>query len=238
MNTILKSWEQDGKCSIEKAPSVIIIGAGKFGKKATERLYKRYPTARFIIVDIRNDAFSFNISQYVNIETVVYDGVKYLIENQINPYSWIVPAIPLHLAFLWLHDIMMARRIELRPYPLPESLIKCLPNVFIYKDNCVFTSYATFVCPDTCSEPQDICTYTKKPRNPNLFDLIAASIPEGFFGLVFRSYQLAPGVGGYPAHHLYRARKWLESIHTGCRLIVATACRCHGIVHGAQIESV
>ena len=83
-----------------------------------------------------------------------------------------------------------------------------------------------------CPEPAEICTFTGRPRGGTLFRDLAARTWPGFVMLVLRSRQLAPGLGGYRGRELLG----LEDLarESAGPLLVATACRCHGVLHGLR----
>ena len=71
-----------------------------------------------------------------------------------------------------------------------------------------------------------------EPRKVSLCDELAALSLPGFAINVVASRQLAPGVGGYPPRALLALARDLAG--QGGRTLIATACRCHGVVHGLQ----
>ncbi|SFM40487.1 hypothetical protein [Thermodesulforhabdus norvegica] len=238
MDTILRLWEQENIDSLEGASGVVLIGAGQFGRKALKRLFKKHPSLSFTVVDARKEAIDLARREKVNFTGFAGDGIDYLVENPPDEGAWIIPAVPIHLAYLWLSRVLALSGFRIGPCPVPEELSRRLPNPFHHDADCIFASNATFLCPDHCSEPDGICTYTKEPRKPDLFSLIADSIPTGWAGAVVRSFQLAPGIGGYPAKHLRLLEEWAKKLPAGRALIIATACRCHGVVHAGRILQV
>jgi hypothetical protein len=93
----------------------------------------------------------------------------------------------------------------------------------------LYLSRARHLCPDDCTEP-DICPVTGEERRQPLFeDLAAASRPSRPI-LVVSSRQLAPGVGGFSPGDLWHLAKAVDQARGP--VLVATACRCHGVVHG------
>jgi hypothetical protein len=104
-----------------------------------------------------------------------------------------------------------------------------IPNPYLAPSGSLCASFATFICPDTCNEPDDICTHTKGPRPGNLFDELARIQAPNFDVLVIRSWQLAPGVGGYTGASVGKVRERIEQSEEG-RYLIATSCRCHGVI--------
>ncbi|MFW5854418.1 MAG: potassium transporter, partial [Thermodesulfobacteriota bacterium] len=75
-----------------------------------------------------------------------------------------------------------------------------------------------------------ICTATGEPRKPNLFDVLRNTPFPEFHSRVIRSRQLGPGVGGYRPRQLFDLLDQLDQIKGD--VLVATACRCHGVLTG------
>jgi hypothetical protein len=106
-----------------------------------------------------------------------------------------------------------------------------LPNPMQGADNTLYVSNANFFCPATCSEPDDVCTATKKPRKQDMFKTLANVAVGDFCPVVVQSHQLGPGIGGFRPDQLFSALNQVVR-HKG-HLLVCTACRCHGVITGA-----
>ncbi|HIJ69047.1 MAG TPA: hypothetical protein HPP57_06055, partial [Deltaproteobacteria bacterium] len=107
-----------------------------------------------------------------------------------------------------------------------------LPNPIRVPSGTLYASFATFLCPDYCSEPEEICTHTGKERPGNLYEVFGGVLASGFDVAVLRSWQLAPGVGGYPGRSL---RQLLAGIGSKPgRYLIATSCRCHGVMDALE----
>lgn len=212
---------------------ICILGAGRFGRLAVSRLLERFGTASFVVVDCRCEKLDA-LKQEFTVEVECSDALKFLDRLEQGDSTWIVPAIPLHVAFEWI-----VRRLNewgaTKTLPVPLSVESQVPNPLRSPRGTLYASYATFVCPDNCNEPENICTHTKKARQGNLFDQIARiEVPE-FMVTVLRSRQLAPGVGGYPFSSLHSILEALQK--SGCSLhLIATSCRCHGVIDTLKIE--
>jgi hypothetical protein len=204
-----------------------ILGAGRFGRLAAKRLRKRFAEASLVVVDQREDRLA-GVQETSGILTVQQEILPFLTHTEFAPSDWIIPAVPLHVAYQWLL-LKLNRTDPATPVPVPASVELQVPNPLRSPTGTLYASYATFVCPDACSEPDNICTHTKKPRPGNLYEDIARVTIPGFQVTVIRSWQLAPGVGGYTGANLEEA---LVNITTGEAedRLVATSCRCHGVI--------
>jgi hypothetical protein len=204
-----------------------IIGGGKFGLQAAHKLGKANPSDQITIVEHKKTACR-QISK-LSYQAVCMDGIQYLDRHLISAHypDWIVPAIPLHVAFEWIRAKLSACNEPLR-IPVPTELISELPNPIRGKAGQLYISIADFKCPDNCPEPADICTYTGKPRLMILHEFLKSIQHRDFKSIVIRSHQLAPGVGGYKPEELFNALKEIET--TQAPVLLSTACSCHGVM--------
>lgn len=211
---------------------ILVLGAGRFGYIAAERLRKRFPEAEFLVVDHREKRIQ-KIESELGLPTLTHEAMAYLNETPLTDDQWIIPAIPVHVALLWLQKELSAKG-KVEPMPVPSIVDGQLPNPYRTVAGTVYASFATFICPDICSEPHEICTHTGLPRLGSLFEEFGKIQADGFDVEVLRSLQLAPGVGGYPASHL---RAILDRISSKAgNYLVATSCRCHGVIDGLRWE--
>ncbi|MDJ0985483.1 MAG: NAD-binding protein [Desulfobacterales bacterium] len=204
-----------------------IIGGGKFGFRAAQELRKIDSTHQITIVDKQKAVC--RQSDRLGFETVCTDGVKYLEYHLTRTHSpdWIVPAIPLHVAYEWIRAKMSARFI-IEDDSVPYVIVSELPNPIQGVTGQFFISIADFKCPAGCLEPQKICTYTNKRRPMILHEFLKSIQLKDFTSIVIQSHQLAPGVGGYTPRTLF---KTLDRIQTTQKpVLLSTACSCHGII--------
>ncbi|MBS3810083.1 MAG: potassium transporter [Desulfobacterales bacterium] len=203
-----------------------IIGAGRFGKIALERLASQSKDRRFLVVD--SEAGNLTFETQSNVELRHEDGAAFLkreLDQQHAP-DWIIPALPVHLAARWCLDEGGGLQV-CRCMP-PEGVESFLPNLICGISGDLYVSIADFMCPDNCPEPADHCPMTGKKREENMSDKIRRMKIPGFKVLVLQSRQLAPGVGGYRPEELFGLRREVEE-KTG-KFLIATACRCHGVI--------
>jgi hypothetical protein len=203
-----------------------ILGAGRFGRIAAERLTTRYPEAELLVVDHRAKRLS-ELRDLAGVSVRREDAVTFICRRPLPDDQWIVPAVPLHVVQLWLLQ-MLHRDGQVMSLAVPEAADVQVPNPYRVPAGTLYTSYATFLCPDACSEPEKLCTHTGRPRPGNLFECLGGiEVPE-FRVEVIRSWQLAPGVGGYRGAQLQAALRRIRE-YAG-RVIIATSCRCHAVI--------
>lgn len=205
-----------------------IIGYGKFGSISL----KRISAAKDKILIVDTDISDNDPAQSSGVSIVNSRGAEYLLKNmkENGPLpDFIIPAVPIHLAMHWILLRIKELKKKVDILSVPETIVSMLPNPITGNDNAIFTSHATWRCPDDCAEPADICTHTGLARPKNLFEIIEEITSPGIETVVIRSRQLAPGVGGYRPKILFESLNRILS-HPGSYLI-ATACRCHGVIH-------
>ncbi len=207
--------------------NVWIIGGGKFGLRAARALAKKHSLTSLTIVE-KEEAVCRQLDQ-LGFEAVCMDGIEYLecnLANEADP-DWIVPAIPLHVAFEWIR-IKLSKTRTVQKIPIPKALVTELPNPIAADTGQLYVSIADFECPENCSEPDEVCTHTKKPRLMVLHEYLKSIQLKNVKTVVIRSHQLAPGVGGYTPQTLFAALNEIEAARGPVSL--ATACSCHGIL--------
>jgi hypothetical protein len=206
-------------------PSYLIIGCGHFGSQAAEKLLRKDRHARITLVD--KDQKAIQKISSLPVESIVGEGIAYLHEGLLNgqPFHYIIPAVPLHLAFEFL-------LFTLKPFDAKRrkvALLPGLPNAMTGKTGDLYTSLANFLCPDDCLEPSQYCTMTGKRRPKPLYRILM-DICGPFESRVIRSQQLGPGVGGFKPEVLMDLAEAIKKRRSPHRLIlISTACRCHGV---------
>ena len=205
-----------------------IIGGGKFGLRAAQALRKIDAANRLTIIE-KNKAVCGRVSGE-GFETVCTDGIQYL-ENHLTANhfpDWIVPAIPLHVAFEWIRAKMSAT-FTVESIHIPNDIAGQLPNPVPGETGQFFISIADFKCPPNCREPHDICTHTGRPRSMILHEFLRSIPSKGFTTIVIQSHQLAPGVGGYTPAALFDALDQIRNMQSP--VLLSTACSCHGVMN-------
>ena len=212
--------------------TIWIIGGGQFSRRAACLLSKNPGRTSITVVD-RKPVYDFP----EHVTTVQADGIEWLVNNlqRDAEVTRIIPAIPQHVAAYWLQQRLARQYLYFSFQAIPTSLFDLLPNPFKLRDGSVATSYATFMCPPNCSEPEDNCSATGLPREIPLYNFLNNITCTTYRKLVITSHQFAPGVGGY-----YPEELWLLLDHAHkmplAPLIIATSCKCHGIISRLRPE--
>ena len=205
---------------------VTIIGAGRAGKRALEVLTE-LGFSRIRVIDPDPRALEPLRSLA---EPVAADGVEWLSRGNGNVLrgEWLVPTLPVHLVFQWLLAVLgrRARQVE-----VPARAVADLPGLMETRDKGYTASLAQGLCPSDCDERKG-CAWTRaQPYTlPQALSLRSRKWPLE----LVRSRALAPGLGGYPRSVLERLKNNLESRQG--RVMVATACRCHGVIHALELN--
>lgn len=202
----------------------LIIGYGKFGRLAVERLLNLGTESTITIVEQNRDQIDGTVAPQV--KTVVQDGISFLVDSaKIGQEDVVVPMVPFHLAASFISSSTPG----CRAIPFAEELESLVPNPFPLDQSNLCCSKAEFMCPDDCPEG-DLCTVTGMPREPLYHKLESLEI-TGFTVLVQRSFQILPGVGGYRYHDLCR----MKEQSTSGKYLIATSCKCHAILTALQV---
>jgi hypothetical protein len=212
----------------------LILGAGRFGRLALTRLAGQDRAAAFLVVD--HDPEALAAAQELGVK-----GVKWVqaeaggfLAGHLDddaPWDWLIPMAPVHLAWVALRPGPLSEAAW-ETLPVPESVGRGLPLVMRGGHGELYLSRAAHLCPDDCAEPDSLCPVSGDSREVPLYEELAAMELPGFAIKVIPSRQLAPGVGGYPPRRL--ARLALEVAGLTGNLLVATACRCHGVVQALR----
>lgn len=204
--------------------TIWIIGAGNFGLRAAKLLTAQGSHYGVTLVDQDRSALDQAKDLGCGIETG--DGIDFL-TTQLTPNDgpdWIVPAVPVHLAWEWCSRGC----IGLSPMEAPSGLDRKLPNFMEGKNRDIYTSHADFICPPNCDEPDRTCTATGLPRKQAMYELLAGLSCDRYASLVIQSRQLGPGLGGYRPASLFTLKDRIEKARGP--VLVGTACKCHGVV--------
>lgn len=211
--------------------SIWILGGGQFGRHAASMLHKNSPNADIILVEKETLA-----EMPENVNCIHEDGVHWLARNLTidSKVTKIVPALPLHLATEWLKHLLSEKGITWQPVDIPNDVLNRFPHPIRQSPSQAVLSHADFICPAHCNEPDNICTHTGQERPQALYKLIENMNNGPFTSLVIRSRQFAPGVGGFFPEDLWHLSQQAES-RPETPLLIATACKCHGIIDGLTI---
>ncbi len=212
--------------------SYLIVGAGKFGRLAVARLFERDPAARVVIVD-QNPAALEAVPPRPHLAKIEAEATVFLQEllSRYASWDWLIPMVPVHVALVCLQQGPLAAR-NWEFMNVPKEVEHLAPVATRGPHGELYLSRATHLCPDDCPEPEDVCPVSGESRTPALYeDLASLSLP-GFRIVVIPSRQLAPGVGGYPPRELLDLARNLADVQGN--LLIATACRCHGVVHALR----
>jgi hypothetical protein len=207
----------------------LILGAGKFGRLALERLARQDADASFVVVDRDPRALAVRAGG-ANREEVESEAITFLVQHLGGGarWDWIIPMVPVHVAFHWLMAGPLSGS-DWRPVAVPEILAQLVPETWRGPDGELYLSRARHLCPDDCAEPE-VCPVTGESRELPLYRELASLNLAGYEMKVIPSQQLAPGVGGYPPGRLLDLARDMGALRG--RVLIATACGCHGVVHG------
>jgi hypothetical protein len=207
--------------------SYLILGSGKFGRLALKRLARQDAAASFVVVDRDPKALTEHLEGGRSPTRVRAEAVAFLVQHLATsgPWDWIIPMAPVHVAFAWLLAGPLAGSAW-RPAAAPEALAGLFPGAQRGPHGELYLSRAQHLCPDDCDEPE-VCPVTGESRDLPLYQELASLHLAGYEIRVIPSRQLAPGVGGYPPGRLLDLAQEMKAMEGN--VLVATACRCHGV---------
>jgi len=203
----------------------ILIGFGKFGRLSFDRLRTTFRSAEFVIVDPELQPGPV-ISDKIRL--IRAGGAEFLsYDDQLTDTDLIVPVAPFNIAAAYIKDSCK----QTESVSFPEDLAEYFENCSFVDQFTLCVSNANFICPDDCPEG-DTCTVTGQRRIP-MYERIERINAYGFKILVVRSFQLAPGVGGYTYGNLKSLREVIRSTQN---YIIATSCKCHAILSSIKVN--
>jgi hypothetical protein len=210
--------------------SYLILGTGKFGRLALRRLARQDAAASLVGVDCDPAALGVAPAGLRDWTRVQAEAIAFLVGHWGGDgrWDWIIPMVPVHVAFQWLLAGPLAGSAW-QPAAVPEALAELIPGARRGPQGELYLSRARHLCPDDCAEPE-VCPVSGESRDPPLHQELASLPLAGYEIRVIPSQQLAPGVGGYPPWRLLDLARDMGTIKGN--VLIATACRCHGVVHG------
>lgn len=145
------------------------------------------------------------------------------------------PLMP-HLMYEWLRERAAARwpARDVATRPLPAA--PATPWTRAVEDGTTYASYATWMCPINCIEPQR-CPHTRGPRDWTMpeaaRELVARAVPAGepLLGpVIFHCTHRAFGVGMIDARDVVAADAFVSAAasESPASVLVATVSHCHG----------
>lgn len=206
----------------KRPSSVIVLGAGRFGRAAAVSVNRSWPDCPLSVADISKTIPDSIPGEHFSGTDAISLLRRVLGDSSEN--AVIVPSVPIHVAYEWVLSYFGAG------IPVPVKLMETLPGAIAGADGCLYCSYSDFLCPEDCPEPETACTVTGEPWSSPLFQIMSLISIRGYTAVSLRSHLLFPGTGGYTAGAL----RELMGIVRGKRgrYLIATASRCHGVIHG------
>ncbi len=211
----------------------LIFGGGKFGCVAARYLLNR--SEPFIVIDekeeclaaktlplkkiIPSEVSSINLSEKYFLKGNVKIALS-LIER-LKP-KYVFPTAPIHLAASLVAEkygmLEWKEATEFLALRIPSSIV-----ISIGRATIVVSYNKDAVCQPECIAPK-VCPVTGLRKAHPIYALLKVAVPEG---IILRSYQLKPGLGAISGDELLNA---LKVCGQSDRVIIGTACECHGVV--------
>ncbi len=204
----------------------IVVGGGKFGLEAVKFLKKS--RRKFVVLDIDSNCTvvkKLKLSEYGSGtgEEFLAGGIENLANliNEVNP-EYIFPTAPLHIA-------AEVARVTYGFKPWNDGINYILAGlplkiiVSVGRGSVVVSYNRDAECVPNCSAP-DICPVTRLEKPCPMYKLIKFANPKVYLLI---SYQLKPGLGAIKAEDFKNFLNWAKNRE---KVLVATSCRCHGVI--------
>ncbi len=220
---------------VQRVRRFIIIGGGETGVFYVRQLRRaveagRLQTEAIVVVDLDPSCLAAEVvGGAVRLEISAWSDWLFAnldadgAEDHLVPYHW-AP----HLLIDWLRRHAEAAGAEVgRDGELGEV---GTPFERVTGDGGRALSFATWLCPPTCIEP-DLCPHTRGPKDWSLAERLSATEGRADEALVFPCLHLIYAVATIPIATILAAReRLLDGLAAGSRsYLVATASHCHGL---------
>lgn len=205
----------------------IIFGGGRYGLEAARYLVSE--GKNFVVVDSDENCAvkrELNLPEYsgnTQENSFVRGGIKELVKLffDLNP-EYVFPTAPIHVAGSFLMEHLgfevWYEGVDLALAGIPMKVV-----VSAGRGSVVVSYNRDRECLPKCRAP-DVCPVTGIKKPAPMYELVRFAIPEGF---VIESHYLQPGLGAIRGERLREMVEWAEKRH---EVLVATACRCHGVI--------
>lgn len=208
----------------------IVVGGGKYGVEAAQYLEKN--SRGYVVIDKNPECYAANTLNLTEAEPdeltaegrfFIRAGIDVLPDLilKLKP-EYVFPTAPIHVA-------AEALRVKFKMMPW-NDVVDCIASnlpfrviVSAGKGSIVVSYNRDHECIEKCSAP-DICPVTKIRKPCPMHDLVKFAW-DGIFVLI--SQQLEPGLGAISGRDFIELIREAEKKD---RVIVATACRCHGVI--------
>jgi hypothetical protein len=227
-----------------RVPRFVVVSGGEVGAAYVRQLLRaieagRLDTGRIDVVDRDPSCRAAAWADGRRVHLHVDDWSTWLErhlgsaapEDHLVPYHW-AP----HLLLTWLEGEV--RRAGGAAARLRGLAARSLPYEGDTADGARALSYADWVCPPTCIEPE-ACPHTRGPRDWSLAADLDAPAPADQVDdrVVFRCLHLVYGVGTVPVSAILAARhKLVGGLARGPRrYLVATSSHCHGLATRLEV---
>jgi hypothetical protein len=225
-----------------RVPTFVVIGGGAIGAGSARQLLRAreagcLETDRILVVD--RDPACAATALGAPVRVVTDDWSRWLAGNvnSLGESDHVVPDhwAP-HLLREWLVGELTRRGAEVAR---TEGLRRSgLPFVATTRSGDLALSYAAWICPPRCIEP-DLCPHTRGVKNWSLADDLARAAPGEAWDahIVFRCLHLVYGIGTVPVADILAARDLVtRGLGRGVqRYLIATSSHCHALASAIEV---
>ncbi|MBE8538946.1 hypothetical protein [Geoglobus acetivorans] len=205
----------------------IVFGGGKYGLEAARHLISE--GREFVVIDVDENCpvrVNFDLPEYrkgTRKSSFVKGGMRELIDIffDLQP-EYVFPTAPIHVAGAFLMEHLgfevWYEGVDFALAGIPMKVV-----VSAGRGSVVVSYNRDRDCIPKCRAP-DVCPVTGIKKPAPMYELVRFAVPDGF---VIESHYLQPGLGAIRGERLREMVEWAESRENA---LVATACRCHGVI--------
>jgi len=200
----------------------VVYGGGRYGKEAVEWLIEN--GRDFVVIDVDENCV---VRREVDLEKhggrFVRGGVRELLDViESESPEFVFPTAPIHVA-----ASLLVEKFGLKEwFEGINAVLSGIPMKVVVSSGrgSVVVSYnRDGVCLPRCPAPE-VCPVTKVKKPAPMFSILEFAAPDGF---IVKSHYLRPGLGAIKGEDVKELLEWARGRE---KLIVGTACRCHGVV--------
>jgi hypothetical protein len=224
-------------------PRFVVIGGGAIGAGSALQLLRardagRLHTNEIVVVDRDPACAAFELPAPV---TVVTDEWARWLAGNVDSLQALDHIVPDHWAPHLLRDWLVGELTRRGADVVRAQGVRSrgVPFAAATRDDDLALSYATWLCPPRCIEP-DLCPHTRGIKDWSLADDLTRDAPGEAWDaqIVFRCLHLVYGIGTVPVADILAAR---ERVLTGLkrgvqRYLVATSSHCHGLAGAIEVH--
>lgn len=211
----------------------LVVGGGKYGSEAVDYLLSK--SKPFVVVDESEECYvlkNYKLKR-VRVEEIrkIDASTNYFLKGGISEALKVIEIIKPEYIFTTAPIHVAAALIKVK-YNLKEwneginYVLAGIPFkvvISVGRGSAVVSYNRDKTCKLKCEAPE-VCPITKIKKPCPMYELLRFAAPDG---IILQSHQLKPGLGALNGKEVLDL---LESCKDKDKIVVGTACKCHGVV--------